>query len=121
MSRFLSLILLLACISLIAWFLPSTRSLNNDVGAFPTSVAAAEEETAFRILFGMTDRESTKWDGPLAVSAGARGPAPVDHRLAGARPGCDPLDREVDVPRFSKLSINLAWKPEQSFCHLVSV
>src|SRR5215470_4372971 len=71
MSRFLSLILLLACLSLIAWFLPSTRNLSEDVGAFPTSVAAAEEETAFRILFGMTDGESTRWDGALAVSPGA--------------------------------------------------
>src|SRR5262245_18595850 len=71
MSRFLSLILLFACISLIAWFLQSARNLNNDVGAIPTSVAAAEEEAAFRILFGMTDRESTKWDGSLAVSPGA--------------------------------------------------
>jgi len=33
MSRFLSLILLLACLSLIVWFLPSTRNLNKDVGA----------------------------------------------------------------------------------------
>jgi hypothetical protein len=71
MSRFLSLILLLACLFLIAWFLPSARKLSDDVGAFPASVAAAEEETAFRILFGMTDRESTKWDGALAVSPGA--------------------------------------------------
>src|SRR5262249_5664721 len=71
MSRFLSLILLLACLSLIACFLPSARNRTNDVGAFPTSVAAAEEETAFRMLFGMTDRESTKWDGALAVSPGA--------------------------------------------------
>src|SRR5215831_14061083 len=71
MSRLLSLILLLACLSLMAWFLPSTRNLSNDVGAFHTSVAAAEEETAFRILFGMTDRESTKWDGALGVSQGA--------------------------------------------------
>src|SRR5262245_9706583 len=70
MSRFLSLILLLACLALIARFLPSTRNLNNDVGAFPMSVAAAEEESAFRILFGMTDRESAKWDGALAVSQG---------------------------------------------------
>src|SRR5262245_28043780 len=71
MSRFLSLILLLACFALIAWFLPSTRNLNNDVGAFPTSGAAAEEESAFRILFGVTDSESTKWDGALVVSPGA--------------------------------------------------
>src|SRR5499433_3153261 len=71
MSRFLSLILLLACIALIAWFLPSTRNLNNHVGAFPARVAAAEEESAFRILFGMTDREGTKWDGAIAVSTGA--------------------------------------------------
>jgi hypothetical protein len=71
MSRFLSLILLLACLSLIVWFLPSTRNLNKDVGAFSTSVAVAEEESAFRILFGMTDRERTKWDGALAVSPGA--------------------------------------------------
>src|SRR5215470_20380578 len=35
---------------------------------------------------------------------GPRGPAPVDHRLAGARPGCDPLDREIDVTGFGKLS-----------------
>jgi len=71
MSRFLSLILLLACLSLIVWFLPSTRNLSEDVGAFSTSVASAEEESAFRILFGMTDREGTKWDGALAISPGA--------------------------------------------------
>ena len=34
MSRFLSLILLLACLSLTVWFLQSTRNLNKDVGAF---------------------------------------------------------------------------------------
>jgi hypothetical protein len=66
MSRFLSLILLLACLPLIVWFLPSTRNLSKDVGAFSTSAAFAEEESAFRILFGMTDREGTKWDGALA-------------------------------------------------------
>jgi hypothetical protein len=71
MSRFLSLILLLACLVLIAWFLPSTRNLNHKVGAFPSGVAAAEEESAFRILFGMTDSESAKWDGSLAVAPGA--------------------------------------------------
>ena len=70
MSRLLSLILLFACLALIAWFLP-TRNLNQNAGAFPISVAAAEEESAFRILFGMTDRESAKWDGSLAVSPGA--------------------------------------------------
>src|SRR5262245_26526865 len=71
MSRLLSLILLFACLALIAWFLPFTRNPNLNVGAFPVNVAAAEEESAFRILFGMTDRESAEWDGSLAVSPGA--------------------------------------------------
>jgi hypothetical protein len=71
MSRFLSLILLLASLALIAWFSPHNRNLGHNAGAFPASGAAAEEESAFRILFGMTDRESAKWDGSLAVSQGA--------------------------------------------------
>src|SRR5215813_5391048 len=71
MFRLLSLILLSACLALIAWFLPSTRNLTGNAGAVPISVAAAEDESAYRILFGMTDRESAKWDGSLTVSAGA--------------------------------------------------
>jgi hypothetical protein len=46
MSRFLSLILLIACLSIIVWFLPSTRNLSEDVGAFSTSVTSVDEETA---------------------------------------------------------------------------
>src|SRR5262245_36454381 len=72
MSRILSLILLFACLALIAWFLPFPRNPNHHVGAFPPSVmAAAEEESAFRILFGLTDSEGAKWDGSLAVPSGA--------------------------------------------------
>ncbi|MGH9751935.1 MAG: hypothetical protein ACREA2_04060 [Blastocatellia bacterium] len=36
MSRFLSLILLFACLALIAWFLPSARNPNHNVGAGET-------------------------------------------------------------------------------------
>jgi len=69
-SRF---VLPLAFLAIFAWFLQSThspRSTAVTTEALPLSTAAPEAEMSFRILLGLTDQESQKWDGSLSVAPG---------------------------------------------------
>jgi hypothetical protein len=71
MLRLLRLILPLACLALFLWSLPAARNTKHTAEVVSAGVAAAEEEISLRLLFGMTDRESVKWDGSLTISPGA--------------------------------------------------
>ncbi len=65
----LPLVLLAVC-AVLFQFVFSPRSSAVTSATFTTPVAMADEEVSFRILFGLTDSSSTKWDGSLTVTAG---------------------------------------------------
>src|SRR5258706_8129174 len=49
----------------------AVTSVNPLASAPVAMLAAPEEEQGFRILLGLTDTSSTRWDGSLTVASGA--------------------------------------------------
>ena len=73
MSKILRLVLPIVLIGVFAVLLqlaPGSRDATVTSAALPLLTAAPEEEMSVRILLGLTDTTSTKWDGALSVTAG---------------------------------------------------
>src|SRR5262249_47341991 len=73
MSKILRLFLPIALVGVFAvlvHFAPGSRDGIVTSAAFPTLSAAPEAEMSVRILLGLTDTTSTKWDGSLSVTVG---------------------------------------------------
>ena len=75
----LRLALLFAALLAVAWALQNVNQsrsaallpASSAVAGGPVALAAPETEHAFRILLGLTDTTSTRWDGGLTISGGA--------------------------------------------------
>ncbi len=71
MTRFYRFALPLALVAIaIAAFQFITIHRGEATIASPVAVAAPDDEHSFRILLGMTDTQTTRWDGSLSVTAG---------------------------------------------------
>jgi hypothetical protein len=62
--------MLLVVLAAFSSFTFSSRGVAVTSSAFPTPVAAPEDEMSFRVLFGLTDQASATWDGSLSVAGG---------------------------------------------------
>ena len=63
-------IVLIVVFALLLQFAPSTRDGAVTSAGLPLLTAAPEAELSIRILLGLTDTASTKWDGSLSLTAG---------------------------------------------------
>jgi hypothetical protein len=73
MRRILSVVLpivLIAVLAILLQFAPGPRGAAVTSAAPPSLTPAPEAEMSFRILLGLTDTASTKWDGSLSLTAG---------------------------------------------------
>ena len=61
-----------------------------------------EDKASFRILFGLTDKQSTEWDGSVSIASGAPG------RVAGVEPWRFEGEDRIEDESW-KLSTHLGW------------
>ncbi len=80
---------------------PATRS-GMAAPATEPIVDPIEDKASFRILFGLTDKQSTEWDGSVSIASGPPG------RVAGVEPWRFEGEDRIEGESW-KLSTHLGW------------